>query len=74
MREGARYITDLDYREAREHLLKGSSYFDMELPKYFNFEPLLDYASREAERFTPSAISKWKPHQHEDLNYVLMSV
>jgi RNA-directed DNA polymerase len=34
-------LVDLTYKEARSHFLKGSSYFNGDLPQYISFEPLL---------------------------------
>lgn len=73
LNDGARYITELTADEARERLLMSSSYFDMELPKYFNFEPILGAALEEAEKLSVKDILDWKPDQHEALNYTLMS-
>ena len=34
-------ITNMDEKEAKEFLLKGSSFFTLDLPKYFNFDNIL---------------------------------
>lgn len=34
-------ITNMDENEAKEFLLKGSSFFTLDLPKYFNFDNIL---------------------------------
>jgi len=36
-----RRLIDLSSEEARDHFLKGSSYFNGDLPKYISFEPIL---------------------------------
>jgi hypothetical protein len=73
LEDGSRYIVELSNTEARERLLMSSSYFDMELPKYFNFEPILCAALHEAKDITVKDMLDWKPDQHEALNYTLMS-
>jgi hypothetical protein len=44
----------------------------MELPPYFNFQPLLDHSLCEAESIELHELHKWKPEQFEGLNYTLM--
>jgi len=34
-------LVELSYEEARKHLLKGSSYFNGDMPPYISFEPIL---------------------------------
>lgn len=53
--------------------MKSASYFDMELPKYFNFEPILNFAFDEARKVDIKTLLSWKPDQNEGLNYTLMS-
>jgi len=38
-------LIDLSNKEARDHFLKGSSYFNGDLPKYISFEPILNKVS-----------------------------
>lgn len=73
MEENSRYFVDLSREEAKERLLKSASYFDMELPKYFNFEPMLGFALDEAQQISSKDLLGWKPDHHERLNYTLMS-
>ena len=73
LNDGSRYITELTNTEARERLLMSSSYFDMELPQYFNFEPILNAALDQAENLSVKDLLSWKPDQYEALNYTLMS-
>jgi len=65
-------ITDLSSQEAREYFCRTNSYFDMELPPYFNFQPLLEYCLTEVESIKLKKIFDWKPDKFENLNYVLM--
>lgn len=67
------YIVDLDPQTMREMLVKSSAYFDMELPRYFNFEPILSFALDEVATISSKDLLGWKPDQHEALNYTLMS-
>jgi RNA-directed DNA polymerase len=39
-------LLELTHKEAREAFLKQESYCSVELPKYFNFQPLLDALSQ----------------------------
>lgn len=66
------HINDLSPDEAREYFCRTSSYFDMELPPYFNFQPLLEHSLAEAESIELSELYSWKPGESEGLNYVLM--
>ena len=73
MEESIKYFVDLSREEAKERLLVSASYFDMELPKYFNFEPILSFAYDQASKISPEDLLNWKPDRHEGLNYILMS-
>lgn len=66
------YLNELTSEEARERLLLSSSYFDMDLPAYFNFQPLLEFACLEALKLTDDNWVKWKPEDHSDVNYSLL--
>jgi len=44
----------------------------MELPPYFNFQPLLEYSLSEAQNIELKDLFSWKPEKTEGLNYVLM--
>ena len=73
MEESSKYFTELNREEAKEQLLKSAAYFDMELPKYFNFEPLLGFALDQSSNISFEDLTGWKPEHHENLNYTLMS-
>jgi hypothetical protein len=73
LEKGSNYFIDLKAEAARECLLKSVSYFDMELPKYFNFEPMLCSAIDFANNLSFNDLLRWQPYRHEDLNYTLMS-
>lgn len=42
------YLNELAPEDLRQQLLLSESYFDMDLPRYFNFQPLLEFAIGEA--------------------------
>ncbi|SFO39699.1 hypothetical protein SAMN04487859_1402 [Roseovarius lutimaris] len=65
-------INELSHQEAREYFCRTTSYFDMELPPYFNFQPLLEHSLAEAENIELKELFSWKPQETEGLNYVLM--
>lgn len=44
----------------------------MELPPYFNFQPLIEHSLAEANNIELKELHGWKPERHEGLNYVLM--
>lgn len=73
MANSKRFITDLSHEEAKDYLLKSSSYFDLDLPPYFNFEPLLSFAYDKTEDIDFGQLRGWKPDRHQGLNYTLMS-
>lgn len=66
------YLHQLTPEKARDRLLLSSSYFDMDLPSYFNFQPLLEFACVEAMSISGDEWLKWKPEQHSDVNYSLL--
>lgn len=45
----------------------------MELPAYFNFEPLVRSVHEQVKKHSYSDIKSWKPEKFDDLNYVLLS-
>ncbi|WP_189368544.1 RNA-directed DNA polymerase [Tateyamaria omphalii] len=65
-------ISQLNPQQARAYFCRTKSYFDMELPPYFNFQPLLEHSLAEAEDIELKDLFDWKPDQVEGLNYVLM--
>ncbi len=66
------HINELTAQEAREYFCRSASYFDMELPPHFNFQPLLEHSLVEAENLELKELAGWKPEREEGLNYVLM--
>ncbi|HEA28932.1 MAG TPA: hypothetical protein ENH91_02885 [Leeuwenhoekiella sp.] len=41
-------LLELTHTEARDYFLKKERYSDIDLPKYFNFQPLLDALSQDS--------------------------
>lgn len=70
--DDTKFINELSADEARSYFCRTNSYFDMELPPYFNLQPLLEFALAEVETMAMKEISDWKPRNHEGLNYTLM--
>lgn len=66
------HLNDLNSKQAREYFCRSTSYFDMELPPYFNFQPLLEHSLAEIESIELKELMSWKPEREEGLNYVLM--
>ena len=65
-------VHELTPQEARDYFCRTASYFDMELPPYFNFQPLLEHSFAEAKNTELKTLFSWKAEQFEELNYVLM--
>jgi hypothetical protein len=68
-----KYIFDLSGEQARDTFLKSNADFDMELPKYFDFGPILGAAYEFSKKTSLKKLKGLKPHEEENLNYVLMS-
>jgi len=66
-------LFDLPAADAREHMLKSSSYFDLSLPEWFNFSPLLESAFEEARRFERKTLYDWGPQKLDGINYQFLS-
>ncbi|MFK8282409.1 RNA-directed DNA polymerase [Capnocytophaga cynodegmi] len=63
-------ILDLTHIEARSYFLKEESYCNIDLPKYFNFEPLLSKLS-ECSQINNIPLDKAK--KHNDINYKFLT-
>ncbi len=63
-------ILDLTHTEARNYFLKKESYCDIDLPKYFNFEPLLQALSESSH---VDSISLDKAKKLNDVNYKFLT-
>lgn len=75
----ARKITDLSYDEAKKHFFKRNSYFDNELPKYIDFEPILNdileiiNKNKNPDSWTYKSCKKEDPSKYPKVNYTLIS-
>lgn len=70
--EPVRYLHELSAEDAKRHFLLSESYFDMDLPPYFNFNPILEFSCNEAGMLGAKKISSWKPDECSDVNYSLL--
>lgn len=64
-------IVDLDPGKAKAALLKSESYFDFDLPIYFDFAPLLASVEKKLDGKPLSGIWATDPRQHERVNHVI---
>ena len=70
--EETKFLNSLTALEARSYFCRSTSYFDMELPPYFNLQPLLEFTLNEVSGISMADIKSWKPIKYEKLNYTLM--
>jgi RNA-directed DNA polymerase len=70
---GMKRLVELSNEEAREHFLKGSSYFNGDMPNYISFEPILaDVADVLKGRNYP-AFKSDNPNNFSDVNYSFLA-
>lgn len=62
-------LIDLTNEEARSHFLKGSSYFNGDMPNYINFEPILAGVSEALGGANFNQFKKSNPADFPDVNY-----
>lgn len=62
-------LIDLSNEEARAHFLKGSSYFNGDLPKYISFEPILNDVSAVLKGANYAQFKNANPHELPNVNY-----
>jgi len=62
-------LVDVTNEEARLHFLKGSSYFNSDLPNYISFQPLLDGVAAVLDGNGYSAFQATPPKRIPDVNY-----
>lgn len=66
---GMKRLIDLSNEEARNHFLKGSSYFNGDMPTYISFEPILTAVS---DVLSGNSFAQYKasnPAEYPDVNY-----
>ncbi len=64
-------LIDLSNEEARTHFLKGSSYFNGDLPKYISFEPVLNDVSAVLNGDSYAQFKNANPNELPNVNYNL---
>lgn len=66
-------LIDLSNEEARMHFLKGSSYFNSDLPNYISFEPILKDVSGVLDSGNYAAYKSSNPKDYAGVNYSFLS-
>ncbi|GAX87862.1 conserved hypothetical protein [Lebetimonas natsushimae] len=66
-------ILELSANEVKEFFLKSESYFNVDLPPYFNFNNLLSKINDVLSNSNLSDFFKEKPWNYDDINYHLFS-
>ena len=62
-------LVELSYQEARRHFLKGSSYFNADLPNYISFEPILNDVATVLNGNSFSGYQSAPPKDFASVNY-----
>jgi hypothetical protein len=62
-------LIDLSNEEARKHFLKGSSYFNADVPSYISFEPILTDVATVLNGGNYTAFKSVNPNDFPDVNY-----
>ena len=67
-------VHQLDHGKAREFFIKAENYCNVDLPKYVDFQPLLDEVDK---KLNGNSLSSWfsstlKPHDDDRVNYRLL--
>lgn len=62
-------LIDLSNEEARRHFLKGSSYFNADIPSYISFEPILTDVAAVLSEGSYSAFKSANPNKFPNVNY-----
>ena len=66
-------LVELTNEEAREHLLKGSSYFNADMPSYISFEPILTDVAAVLNRRPYTEMKSANPNDFPGVNYSLLT-
>jgi RNA-directed DNA polymerase len=66
-------LVDLSNEEARKFFLKGSSYFNADLPPYISFEPILTGVATVLGGKTYDKICSKNPSTYSDVNYKILT-
>ena len=62
-------LVELSHEEARNHFLKGSSYFNGDFPDYISFEPILTGVDKVLNGGNFAAFKAESPHDFPGVNY-----
>lgn len=62
-------LIDLSNEDARAHFLKGSSYFNGDMPRYINFEPILSDVATVLNGGSYAQFKSSNPNGLSDVNY-----
>ncbi len=62
-------LIDLSNEEARQYFLKGSSYFNADIPSYISFEPILNDVASVLNGGNYTAFKSANPNDFPDVNY-----
>jgi len=62
-------LTDLSNEEARNHFLKGSSYFNGDMPQYISFEPILRAVADILKDGSYDQFMSKQPKEFSNINY-----
>ncbi len=65
-------LIDATFEEGRTHFLKGSSYFNNDLPDYLSFEPILEKVSKILKGQSYNSFGS-SPAKFQDVNYSLVA-
>lgn len=68
-----KYITELSNDEARNFFLQASKFCTIDLPKYFDFQPLLNNLEHKIGKQRLTDIQKDKPNDCENVNYKFLT-
>jgi RNA-directed DNA polymerase len=66
-------LVELSNEEARTHFLKGSSYFNGDLPSYISFEPILTGVAALLNGGSYAAFKSENPNDFSDVNYSFLA-
>lgn len=71
--EHMKKLIELSSEEARKHFLKGSSYFNGDMPNYISFEPILKDVETVLNKGTYTAFKSTNPKDFPRVNYNFLS-
>jgi len=66
-------LVELSNEEAKKHFLKGSSYFNVDVPSYISFEPILNDVAAVLKGGNYTAFKSTNPNNFQDVNYNFLS-